>query len=112
MDRIPEHLGQAFVALEDKRFYQHNGIDLEGMARAAWVMVQTLGKRKEGASTITQQLLKNTVFTTWTEENNNFIKMVKRKLQEQFLALEISKKSLRDEGSEEWGDCALLIHGE
>ena len=90
-DLIPKHLGEAFVAIEDERFYQHNGIDIAGIARSGWQFVITLGKEKQGASTITQQLLKNTIFTTWTEENNNLIKMVKRKLQEQYLALEISK---------------------
>lgn len=91
MDLIPKHLGEAFVAIEDKRFYQHNGIDIEGIARAGWNFVTSMGKRKEGASTITQQLLKNTIFTTWTEEDGNLIKMIKRKFQEQNLALEISK---------------------
>lgn len=90
-DLIPKHLGEAFVAIEDERFYQHNGIDIAGIARSGWQFLITLGKEKQGASTITQQLLKNTIFTTWTEENNNLIKMVKRKLQEQYLALEISK---------------------
>lgn len=97
MDLIPKHLGQAFVAIEDERFYQHNGIDYYGIGRAAWRFVQTMGKSKEGASTITQQLLKNTIFTTWTEENGNMIKMIKRKLQEQYLALEISKWYDKDE---------------
>lgn len=90
-DLIPKNLGNAFVAIEDERFYQHNGIDIQGIARSAYQFVITMGKEKQGASTITQQLLKNTVFTSWTEENNNMIKMVKRKLQEQNLALAISK---------------------
>ena len=90
-DLIPEDLGNAFVAIEDERFYQHNGIDIQGIARSAYQFVITMGKEKQGASTITQQLLKNTIFTTWTEENGNMVKMVKRKLQEQNLALAISK---------------------
>ncbi len=97
MDLIPKHLGQAFVAIEDRRFYQHNGIDFIGMARAGWHFIESLGESTEGASTITQQLLKNTIFTTWTEENGNMIKMIKRKLQEQYLALEISKWYDKDE---------------
>lgn len=91
LDLIPEHLGQAFIALEDERFYQHNGIDFQGIVRSGWQFLITMGEEKQGASTITQQLLKNTVFTSWTEENNNLIKMIKRKIQEQNLALEISK---------------------
>ncbi|WP_276952094.1 transglycosylase domain-containing protein [Acetatifactor muris] len=97
MDLIPKHLGQAFVAIEDKRFYQHNGIDMEGIARSGWNFITSMGKRKEGASTITQQLLKNTIFTTWTEEDGNLIKMIKRKFQEQYLALEISKYYSKDD---------------
>lgn len=97
MDMIPAHLGQAFVAIEDERFYQHNGIDFKGMLRAGWTFLATGGDRAEGASTITQQLLKNTVFTEWTQEGDNTIKKIKRKLQEQFLALEISKVYSKDQ---------------
>lgn len=97
IDQIPEHLGQAFVAVEDERFYQHNGIDVKGIARSAWQFAKTGGKEKQGASTITQQLLKNTVFTSWTEEGDNLIKMVKRKVQEQYLALELTKNSSKDD---------------
>ncbi len=97
MDMIPEHLGQAFIALEDRRFYQHNGIDFKGMIRAGYTFLRTGGQRAEGASTITQQLLKNTVFTTWMEEGDNVIKKIKRKLQEQFLAIEISKVYSKDQ---------------
>ncbi len=97
IDQVPKHLGQAFVAIEDERFYQHNGIDMIGMVRAGYQFIKTAGKEKQGASTITQQLLKNTVFTDWTEEDGNMVKMVKRKLQEQYLALELTKYSTKDE---------------
>lgn len=91
IDMLPEYLGYAFVAIEDERFFQHNGIDFEGIGRSGFILIKSMGKVKQGGSTITQQLLKNTVFTTWTEENGNMVKMMKRKLQEQFLALEIEK---------------------
>ncbi|MCM1190161.1 MAG: transglycosylase domain-containing protein [bacterium] len=91
MDELPDYLGKAFVAIEDQRFYQHNGIDFKGMIRAGVTFIRTRFKRAEGASTITQQLLKNTVFTEWTSEGKNTIKKLKRKLQEQYLAIEISK---------------------
>ena len=68
MDQIPQDLADAFVAIEDERFYEHNGIDIQGIMRAAYVAVTTGFKRQEGASTITQQLIKNTVLTTWTQE--------------------------------------------
>lgn len=91
MDELPDYLGKAFVAIEDERFYQHNGVDYKSMIRAGYQFLKTRGDETQGASTITQQLLKNTVFTTWTSEGKNMIKKIKRKLQEQYLALEISK---------------------
>ena len=97
IDMLPKYLGYAFVAIEDERFYQHNGIDFEGIGRSGYYFIKSLGKTKQGGSTITQQLLKNTVFTTWTEEHGNLVKMVKRKLQEQFLALEIEKYYSKDD---------------
>ncbi len=97
MDELPDYLGKAFVALEDERFYQNNGIDFKGMIRAGFTFIQTGFRRTEGASTITQQLLKNTIFTTWTSEGNNMIKKIKRKIQEQYLALEVSKYYSKDD---------------
>ena len=97
MDELPDYLGKAFVAIEDKRFYQHNGIDFKGMLRAGYQFIKTGGREAQGASTITQQLLKNTVFTEWTSEGKNKIKKIKRKLQEQYLALEISKYYSKDQ---------------
>ncbi len=54
---LPAHVGEAFVAIEDRRFYQHHGIDPHGMARAAWHDLRARQMR-EGGSTITQQLAK------------------------------------------------------
>ena len=91
LDRIPDHLQQAFVAIEDSRFYEHNGIDLQGIARAGLATVKKLvtGSGKiQGASTITQQLIKNNVLVNWTEEKN-FLEKVQRKLQEQYLAIKL-----------------------
>ncbi len=97
MDLIPDHLGKAFVAIEDERFYQHNGVDLLGIVRAGYQFVITGGSETQGGSTITQQLLKNTIFTDWTSEGRNWIKKIKRKIQEQYLALEISKYYSKDD---------------
>lgn len=94
LDRIPEHLQQAFVAIEDARFYEHNGIDLQGIARAGVATVKKLltGSGKiQGASTITQQLIKNNVLVNWTEEKN-FLEKVQRKIQEQYLALKLEEQ--------------------
>ena len=73
IDMVPKDLQNAFVAVEDARFYDHNGIDIKGIIRAAKVgIVNKLkgGDFTEGASTITQQLLKNNVFTNWTSEES------------------------------------------
>lgn len=95
-DMIPENLAHAFVAVEDARFYEHNGIDIKGIIRAGYVAVSTGFKRKEGASTITQQLLKNNVFTNWTSEKG-LAEQVKRKIQEQYLAIELSKTMSKED---------------
>lgn len=95
-DMIPENLAHAFVAIEDSRFYEHNGIDIKGIFRAAWVGIKNGFHFTEGASTITQQLLKNNVFTGWTSEEG-FAEKLKRKIQEQYLAIELSKTMTKDE---------------
>lgn len=91
MDKIPEDLAHAFVALEDARFYEHNGIDIKGIMRAFMVGVKNGFNFSEGASTITQQLLKNIVFTDWVSEES-FAEKLKRKIQEQYLAIELEKQ--------------------
>lgn len=93
IDMVPEDLQHAFVAVEDSRFYSHNGIDIKGIIRAGVIGLQNVAKGgsfTEGASTITQQLLKNNVFTDWTSEDS-FADRLKRKIQEQYLALELEK---------------------
>lgn len=95
-DMIPEDLAHAFVAIEDERFYEHNGIDIKGIIRAAYVGISQGFNFTEGASTITQQLLKNNVFTDWTSEQG-FADSLKRKIQEQYLAIELSKSMSKDE---------------
>ena len=57
-DEIPEGLRQALVAVEDRTFYSHHGIDLSAIARAAWVNLRA-GEIRQGGSTLTQQLVKN-----------------------------------------------------
>lgn len=90
IDEIPINLQHAFVAIEDSRFYDHNGIDLKGILRAFVKGVANGFHFSEGASTITQQLLKNTVFTEWTSESSMADKF-ERKFQEQYLALQLEK---------------------
>lgn len=93
IDQIPEDMQHAFVAIEDERFYEHNGIDVRGILRAGFKALST-GNFSEGASTITQQLLKNNVFTSWTEESTQ-VERFKRKFQEQYLAIQVEKE-IRD----------------
>lgn len=94
LDKIPVDLQHAFVAIEDERFYEHNGIDIKGIIRAGFTGLTT-GHFSQGASTITQQLLKNNVFEGWT--NESWSEKVERKIQEQYLAVQLSKVK-----SKEW----------
>nr|WP_297874356.1 PBP1A family penicillin-binding protein [uncultured Blautia sp.] len=89
LEKIPEDLQHAVVAIEDERFYEHNGIDIRGILRAGVKGILSGGNFSEGASTITQQLLKNNVFTGWTNEST--VQRFKRKFQEQYLALQLEK---------------------
>ena len=94
LDEIPVTLQHAFVAIEDERFYEHNGIDLQGIARAFVIGLKS-GSFSQGASTITQQLLKNNVFTTWTSEAS-FGERLRRKIQEQYLAVSLEEITDKD----------------
>ena len=94
IDEIPIDLQHAFVAIEDERFYTHNGIDLQGILRAGIIGIKS-GSFSQGASTITQQLLKNNVFTSWTEEST-FAEKLERKIQEQYLAVQLEKIESKD----------------
>ena len=85
-DQLPGDLVNAFIAIEDSRFYEHNGIDLKGILRAAYVGI-TNGRFSEGASTITQQLIKNNVLQGGYE--TNMTDKLRRKIQEQFLAVKL-----------------------
>ena len=91
LDRVPKDLQHAVISIEDERFYLHKGVDPKGLIRA-FVTAASHGFRfTQGASTITQQLLKNNVFTGWTEEKT-LKDRIERKLQEQYLALELEKR--------------------
>ncbi len=88
ISEMPRHLKLAFVAIEDVRFYNHVGIDVRGILRAAYrnLMRQSFS---EGASTITQQLARN-LFLTPT-------KSFKRKIEEAILAVNIERTYSKDE---------------
>ena len=84
----PESLQQAVIALEDRRFYSHHGFDFEGIARATLVNLQS-GEIEEGASTITQQLVKN-LFLSHEQSFG-------RKAEEFLLALDMEWNYSKDE---------------
>ena len=88
LDGLPEHVKQAFVAVEDKRFYQHGGLDYLRIGKAALKNIASFSFR-EGASTISQQLIKNTHLSSE--------KTLTRKLKEFKLARQLEKKYSKDE---------------
>ena len=88
-DDMPENLVNAFIAIEDQRFWEHNGIDVQGIMRAFAHGLQS-GDFDQGASTLTQQLIKNQIFNVGLDEKTMFDK-IERKVQEQYLAVEIEK---------------------
>ena len=92
IDSIPKCLQYAFIDIEDERFYEHNGVDLKGIIRAAYIALSTRSL-SQGASTLTQQLLKNNVFQGGNE--NSVGELFKRKFQEQYLALELEKATTK-----------------
>ena len=89
-ENIPDNLINAFVAIEDERFWDHNGVDAKGILRAFFVGVKNRNF-SEGASTITQQLIKNQIFNVGLNEST-FMDSLKRKIQEQYLAIELEKQ--------------------
>lgn len=88
IDQISPHCLNAFIAVEDKTFYQHKGLSLPRIAKA-FVNNIAAGYSKEGASTITQQLVKNTYLTNE--------KTLQRKIREAILALKVEQNFEKDE---------------
>ena len=96
LEEIPLYTRNAFISVEDERFYKHNGIDIQGIARAFVKGVNHRFKFSEGGSSLTQQLLKNNVFIDWVGESN-FAEKLKRKVQEQHLAIMLEKRMSKDQ---------------
>lgn len=88
INSIPEYAKQAMIVTEDKKFYKHNGIDAQGIMRAALALIKNNGEKKQGASTITQQLARGVFLTT--------DKTYERKIKEIFIAMELEKKYSKD----------------
>ena len=88
-EELPKDLINAFVSIEDSRFWSHNGIDIRSIARAVKGIVSD--DYAGGGSTITQQLIKNNVFSGGME--SGWGARIERKLQEQYLAVQLEKNS-------------------
>ncbi len=91
INRIPKRVIHAFISAEDQRFYVHNGVDLLGMVRAAWITVSNIGGsgRMVGGSTITQQVAKNFLLSA--------DKTLERKVKEIILSLRIEQVLTKDQ---------------
>ncbi|MEG1499692.1 MAG: transglycosylase domain-containing protein [Clostridia bacterium] len=88
LNTLPEHVVSAFVSLEDKSFYKHNGIDYKRLAKAMLVNLKER-KFKQGASTISQQLIKNTHLTSE--------RTISRKIKEFWLTKDLEKQLSKDQ---------------
>jgi penicillin-binding protein 1A len=86
---VPQRLKQAFIAIEDARFYKHHGVDYKGVARAVWLLATTDDKRVPGGSTITQQVARQ--FFLSSEYSYT------RKLAEMMLAMRMERELSKDE---------------
>jgi len=89
IDDLPQHLVQAFVAGEDSSFFEHAGIDYSSIVRAAWVNLRAGGEIKQGASTITQQMVKGLLLSPERK--------FRRKIREMILAHRIEKRFSKQE---------------
>ena len=87
-DQLPQILVQAFLAAEDDRYFDHPGVDYQGLLRAAWVLAVT-GEKQQGGSTITMQLARNFFLTNE--------RTYERKIKEIFLALKIEEALSKEE---------------
>jgi penicillin-binding protein 1A len=102
LEEYPDFLIKAVLATEDRRFYQHFGIDIEGVLRALFVDAKS-PKVVQGGSTITQQLAKNLFF------NNE--RTIARKIHEAFVAVWLEHRLTKGEILELYLDCAYLGEG-
>ena len=103
---LPPHVPQAFIAIEDRRFYSHGGLDWKGIARAALEVLRTRSLSGAGGSTITQQLARN-MFT----DRIGFEKRVLRKLKEWQVALALEEAYSKDQIIEAYMNQIGYAHG-
>lgn len=103
LDKIPVNLQNAVIATEDARFYQHHGIDLRGILRAAYINLRH-GSIQEGASTLTQQLARNAFI-------ENPQRTLKRKIQEALMAIQLERMYTKKEILEKYLNIVYLGPG-
>ncbi len=89
IDQVPLRLRQAFLAIEDARFYEHGGVDYKGTARAIWLMLTTRSLKVPGGSTITQQVARQVYLSPEVK--------LKRKAAEMLLAMRMERELSKDE---------------
>lgn len=85
--KIPECVQYAFVAIEDKRFFEHHGVDMQGIIRSLFRKVSSAPDKSVSEATITQQLIRNQIMTDASE--NNFVEKIASGIKEQYLAIEL-----------------------
>lgn len=101
LDQIPKQLQDAFIAIEDKRFYSHFGVDVYRIFGAAWVNLQT-GEFSQGFSSITQQLIKKVYLTDKKD--------IKRKVIEMYYAIQLERRFTKDQILEAYLNTIPLGH--
>lgn len=99
LKQIPKNLQNAFVAIEDERFWKHHGIDVKRIFGALWYDIRTMSKA-QGASTITQQLIKNYALSPK--------KNITRKIQEAYLAIQLERQLSKEQILEAYLNTILL----
>jgi membrane peptidoglycan carboxypeptidase len=110
---VPRHVQQALLAIEDDRFYEHNGVDVRGTLRAAVENV-TAGGVRQGGSTLTQQYVKNALVeaaSTQAEQERAREPSVDRKLREARLALSLERQISKDEILQRYLNIAYFGNG-
>ena len=107
LDDVPDVVGEAVVATEDREFHEHEGVNWSAIARAGWDNVQA-GGITAGASTITQQLVKNTVITEGDEVAEQTLR---RKIQEAAYAVQLEERMAKDDILEQYLNTAYFGNG-
>ena len=113
LSRVPKVMRDAILAIEDDRFYEHGGVDLKGMLRAA-IHNSAAGEVQQGASTITQQYVKNVLIQTVSHGSSKQAvaeRTAARKIREARYALELERRYTKDQILEKYLNIAYFGNG-